>query len=270
MAQISASGFLYDTSPTLSYFDYFREYPLTADTTPTFLGTSDANDVITVTGVRVGGNGVSIKETVSADVDGNWHFTPQPLSGGHWAFYADGSAGKTEVRDVYIDTQPPRAYFEVEQHPVTAREITCNLRFSDDSNGITYGGFPAYFRKPVVDPSAITLNEHGVSGSYISRNDGHVISVHVGTGAGSISLTLDADVSPLTDPVGYRLTIDTTSDAVSVGAEAVFRFYDIATSNHFYTTSSHEKAEIEANLPAFRFEGIQWGGHSVGGAQSRS
>jgi hypothetical protein len=38
----------------------------------------------------------------------------------------------------------------------------------------------------------------------------------------------------------------------------VFRYYDTSTGNHFYTTSASEKAQIDAALPPFRYEGVQW------------
>lgn len=37
-----------------------------------------------------------------------------------------------------------------------------------------------------------------------------------------------------------------------------FRYYDTSTGNHFYTTSTSEKAQIDQTLPGFRYEGVQW------------
>ncbi|KAB1068277.1 matrixin family metalloprotease [Methylobacterium planeticum] len=40
--------------------------------------------------------------------------------------------------------------------------------------------------------------------------------------------------------------------------DAVFRFFDTKTSDHFYTTSPDEKAGILATLPSFTYEGVTW------------
>ena len=40
--------------------------------------------------------------------------------------------------------------------------------------------------------------------------------------------------------------------------DPVYRFYDTKTGDHFYTTSAAEKAQIQATLPGFTFEGTPW------------
>lgn len=50
----------------------------------------------------------------------------------------------------------------------------------------------------------------------------------------------------------------TASPAASSDTTAVYRFYDTRTGDHFYTTSSNEKAQIQASLPSFNYEGIAW------------
>lgn len=40
--------------------------------------------------------------------------------------------------------------------------------------------------------------------------------------------------------------------------DPVFRFFDTKTGDHFYTTSATEKAQIQATIPYFNFEGSPW------------
>lgn len=53
----------------------------------------------------------------------------------------------------------------------------------------------------------------------------------------------------------------TTSAAANPGTSAVtavYRFYDTHTGDHFYTTSTAEKAQIQQALPWFTYEGTPW------------
>ncbi|AWN43679.1 matrixin family metalloprotease [Methylobacterium durans] len=47
-----------------------------------------------------------------------------------------------------------------------------------------------------------------------------------------------------------------TSDGSDVNA--VYRFYDTRTGDHFYTTSAAEKAQILKSLPSYQYEGVGW------------
>jgi V8-like Glu-specific endopeptidase len=47
-------------------------------------------------------------------------------------------------------------------------------------------------------------------------------------------------------------------------AHDVYRFYDTATGDHFYTTSPGEKAQIQASLPTYRYEGAGWASPDAG------
>ena len=40
--------------------------------------------------------------------------------------------------------------------------------------------------------------------------------------------------------------------------DPVFRFFDTKTGDHFYTTSANEKAQIQATIPYFNYEGSPW------------
>ena len=42
-------------------------------------------------------------------------------------------------------------------------------------------------------------------------------------------------------------------------SDAVFRFYDTKTGDHFYTTDVMESLSIQANMKHFNYEGVAWG-----------
>jgi hypothetical protein len=42
-------------------------------------------------------------------------------------------------------------------------------------------------------------------------------------------------------------------------ADAIFRFHDTKTGDHFYTTSVAEKLDIQAKIPHYVYEGVAWG-----------
>lgn len=271
MAQVTFSGFKLEPASTVTYQGLGYTAPLTADNTPTLFGTAEPNSAITVTGSLSGGVSNALGSTVS-NADGTWEYTSDQVSSGRWYFSVSDPSGPVVSRPLFVDNVPPTARFSVPSYNVTSHEITFFLVFQDNTD--SYGGYGSqiFWTRPAIDASDLIVMEQGISGSYIQSvtpsyhypTNGYDISVHVGSGAGSIRLTLDADRRPITDAVGNALQADVTSSALAVGADAVFRFYDTSTGNHFYTTSSNEKAQIDANLPAFRYEGIQWGAPETG------
>ena len=44
----------------------------------------------------------------------------------------------------------------------------------------------------------------------------------------------------------------------TAGLNPVYRFFDTATGDHFYTLSAAEKAQVQATLSTYKFEGIAW------------
>ncbi|KQU30215.1 hypothetical protein ASG63_17210 [Methylobacterium sp. Leaf94] len=55
-----------------------------------------------------------------------------------------------------------------------------------------------------------------------------------------------------------------TSPVAGTAVTAVYRFYDTHTGDHFYTTSTAEKAQIEKTLPWFTYEGTPWAAPAQG------
>lgn len=78
-------------------------------------------------------------------------------------------------------------------------------------------------------------------------------------GATSTTITGVSDSGQLsgnyTDATGTHAFL--TSDPIE-GLDAVFRFYDTATHDHFYTTSTAEKMQILQTLPTYKLEGVSW------------
>jgi hypothetical protein len=63
----------------------------------------------------------------------------------------------------------------------------------------------------------------------------------------------------LATPVMTSPQVAFTQPASSLdGPDAVFRFFDTKTGDHFYTTSVVEKASILATIPNFTYEGVGW------------
>jgi hypothetical protein len=56
-----------------------------------------------------------------------------------------------------------------------------------------------------------------------------------------------------TTPTAPQGTAGTTS-----GLNAVYRFFDTNTGDHFYTTSAAEKQQILQTLPSYHYEGVAW------------
>ncbi|GJE30482.1 matrixin family metalloprotease [Methylobacterium oxalidis] len=62
-------------------------------------------------------------------------------------------------------------------------------------------------------------------------------------------------VSTVTPPAPVSPAQPTASAS---GVTAVYRFYDASTGDHFYTTSTAEKAQILKTLPSYQYEGVGW------------
>jgi hypothetical protein len=100
-----------------------------------------------------------------------------------------------------------------------------------------------------------------------------------GTPSGSITTTLQAgDIAGIqalyglaSSPVAATLAAaipvaPTLSAATSItsAVTAVYRFYDTHTGDHFYTTNTAEKLQIEKTLPWFTYEGTPWAAPAKG------
>jgi hypothetical protein len=71
-----------------------------------------------------------------------------------------------------------------------------------------------------------------------------------------------ASVTPVASPT---VTSPPVASAPAEGAvTAVYRFYDTHTGDHFYTTSTAEKAQIQQTLPWFSYEGTPWAAPAKG------
>jgi len=117
----------------------------------------------------------------------------------------------------------------------------------------------------------LTLNADGAY-SYVADNTvsltgnaydtfNYIISDGQG---GSTPTSLSINVQYLSRSPNLALSNDqdsniTTSSNITVqNLNDIYRFFDTITGDHFYTTSSVEKSQIQGTIPAFNYEGSPW------------
>ncbi|MDR7040169.1 hypothetical protein J2X36_004950 [Methylobacterium sp. BE186] len=64
--------------------------------------------------------------------------------------------------------------------------------------------------------------------------------------------------APGSAPVAVAPTPAPAPKVDASGVTAVYRFYDTSTGDHFYTTSTAEKVQIQKTLPSYQYEGVGW------------
>ncbi|GJE40215.1 matrixin family metalloprotease [Methylobacterium persicinum] len=114
-------------------------------------------------------------------------------------------------------------------------------------------GLDHYNAKPEVmnaflDPSVTTLAAGDIAG--IQALYGPAVTP---TPATVSTVAAATPATPATPATNVASATPAASDVT-----AVYRFYDTQTGDHFYTTSSAEKAQIQQTLPWFTYEGTPW------------
>jgi VCBS repeat-containing protein len=184
---------------------------ITADDTPTFTGTAEANSTVTVASNRNGSLG-----TTSADNGGNWTFTATPLSEGTHAITAISAdnAGNTSLASpalvITVDTTSPAAtsIFVTDTMLTTGETSVVTITFSEAVTGFT--------------DADLTVS-NGTLGA-VSSADGGITWTATLTPAANVNAATNAitlDNTGVTDAAGNNGTGTTSSNNYAVNTTAL-------------------------------------------------
>jgi hypothetical protein len=129
--------------------------------------------------------------------------------------------------------------------------------------GTTYGGLtatPGTFSGLGTPGAPSTINLTGIIPTGTTASIGPVV-LHERDQA-SLDDSFSLNFFPTADTLSPtdRATLQAQWDAAHPPAHitAVYRFFDTATGDHFYTLSTAEKNQIQATLPTYNYEGVGW------------
>ncbi|WP_336490488.1 hypothetical protein [Methylobacterium nigriterrae] len=159
---------------------------------------------------------------------------------------------------------------------ITVRGVSGNVEFGSytDASQHTHGFFSSgSFHVNIDVPNAVSTSVTGsiAPGNFVgtytdASNNSHGFTFNNGVfqgavdypGASSTSITGSNASGQLvgnyTDASGNHAFISSAPQDLN----PVYRFFDTATQDHFYTTNAAEKDQILKTLPTYKYEGVQW------------
>jgi hypothetical protein len=211
-----------------------------------------------------------------------WGTGAAGTGGGTVTWAIDGSVPAAFVSNIQAAFSDWSAHANISFQQVTST-AGAEIRFSDsyiDGPNRTLGYTNYAYSGRTFTSANVTFDSGEVwhtSGSHVVSTDGanlflvalheigHALGLDHYNGAPAVmNADLNRAVSDLTasDISGIQALYGASATSGTAGTisglNAVYRFFDTKTGDHFYTLSSAEKQQIQATLPAYKYEGVGW------------